>query len=199
MVKAIRKSDGKQIEVTPAFGGYYESDGELYSKADLDILPEKETAVLEGWVARDDSKQLWLFDCKEKPYRVSLVSEEDPPTTWGPILSKRPLPTSMFPSVTWQSEPKRVRIRIEEITAIAREYAEEYYDARGGKELMTGEAENMIRFILRRYCLVDKSKLKEFDIPRRVKEHNALILDKCELDALFPEIAKDEEIAEQNK
>lgn len=42
------------------------------------------------------------------------------------------------------------------ITALAREYAEEYYKIRGGVDLMAGEAENVIRFLLRRYCLVKK-------------------------------------------
>lgn len=115
-----RNSDGKQIEVREWRGAsdvvYSTLDmNEFYQESDLDFLPEKETAVLEGWLCRDIYKQLWLFDCKEKPYRVSLVSEENPPTTWGPTLSKRPLPSPLFPSVTWQSEPKRVRITIEEI------------------------------------------------------------------------------------
>ncbi len=48
-----------------------------------------------------------------------------------------------------------------EITALAREYAEEYYNIRGSVDLMAGEAENVIRFLLRRYALVEKSKVEE--------------------------------------
>jgi len=102
-MKARRKSDGKQIEVTRAFGGYYESDGELYSKADLDFLPEKETAVLEGWVARDNGGFISLFS-----YRPDRVIKEDL-GFWehGDESHEIDLPRDSFPSVTWESEPKR--------------------------------------------------------------------------------------------
>lgn len=52
------------------------------------------------------------------------------------------------------------------ITAIAHEYAEEIYPDLSDKiiSLRTLEiknAERLIRFLLRRYCLVEKSKIKE--------------------------------------
>lgn len=110
-MRAIRKSDGKQIEVTRAFGGYYESDGELYSKADLDFLTEKETAVLEVFVARDEDGFISLY--QNKPTR----DEYDCRKFWHDDNSEShiELPTDSFPSVTWQSEPKKVKIKIEEI------------------------------------------------------------------------------------
>lgn len=109
---AKRKSDGKQIEVTRAFGGYYESDGELYSKADLDFLPEKETAVLEGWVARDLDGGLFLYPFKFKPYRKSAWFAIPKDVEYNAAMQ---IDKSLFLSVTWQSEPKKVRIKIEEI------------------------------------------------------------------------------------
>lgn len=49
----------------------------------------------------------------------------------------------------------------DQIKKIARDYAEEYYKVRGGTELMADEAENVIRFVLRRHCLVEKSTVQE--------------------------------------
>lgn len=106
---AKRKSDGKQIEVTRAFGGYYESDGELYSKADLDFLPEKETAAIEGYVARDGNGDLYFYDHKPMRDDEDMDFVEQNGDAW--FLHKG----LNFPSVTWQSEPKKVRIKIEEI------------------------------------------------------------------------------------
>lgn len=91
----------------------------------------------------------------------------------------------------------------EQITAIAREYAEGCIDPQGFskdtyEEMVEEKAENtayVLRWLSQRYCLMEKIKLEELDIPRRVKEHRALILDKRELDALFPEIAKEVEDA----
>lgn len=100
-MKAKRKSDGKIIEVKDWSGRrelYSDPDmNHFYQAEDLDFLPEKETAVLEGWLCRDIYKQLWLFDCKEKPYRVSLVSEENPPTTWGADIIQEAVAISIIP------------------------------------------------------------------------------------------------------
>lgn len=71
-------------------------------------ISEKETAVLEGWVARDVDGALQLWE--SKPQRNNITNDE-----WGMANGIMLLPTSLFPSVTWQSEPKRVRITIEEI------------------------------------------------------------------------------------
>ena len=134
-MKAIRRSDGKQIEVEPycppqedydsykrySFEDYYiTSDKEVLSNYDLDFdleeteQPEKETVVLEGWICKDgkyfgDGGFLRLF-IGSKPYRI--VDEEI--QSWDGEDSLR-LPYILFPSVTWESEPKRVRITIEEI------------------------------------------------------------------------------------
>lgn len=57
-------------------------------------------------------------------------------------------------------------MKSEEITALAREYAEEIYPNLSDKiiSLRTHEiknAERLIRFLLRRYCLVEKDKVRE--------------------------------------
>lgn len=49
----------------------------------------------------------------------------------------------------------------EEITAIAREYAEERSSIMQGSLGTKIQAELVIRFLLRRYCLVEKSKVEE--------------------------------------
>lgn len=115
MIKAIRKSDGKEIEVREWRGAsdvvYSTLDmNEFYQESDLDFLPEKETAVLEGWICRDKTcDRLWI--CSEEPQRYS---------NWWIIDTdkeyiKEELPSNLFPSVTWESEPKKVKITIEEI------------------------------------------------------------------------------------
>ena len=53
-----------------------------------------------------------------------------------------------------------------EITALAREYAEEIYPNLSDKIISRRtqeikEAERVIRFLLRRYCLVEKSKVEQ--------------------------------------
>ena len=92
----------------------------------------------------------------------------------------------------------------EEITALAREYAEEFYKVRGGLDLMADEAENVIRFLFRRYALVEKSKLKEEyrKVQKQMIEGDELgihvlfihgKIKKDLLESLFPEIAKEVE------
>lgn len=86
---------------------YVDGKLRLYLPSDLDFLPEKETAVLEGWVAQDECGSLFCFDVL--PIRESNYWAV--PITAGAIV----LPREVLPSVTWLTEPKKVRIRIEEI------------------------------------------------------------------------------------
>jgi len=96
----------------------------------------------------------------------------------------------------------------EEITALAREYAEEirpYNDKTAPLSILDiREAERLIRFLLRRYCLVEKSKVAEeykraIETNRNGKETGAYSLctmgsaRKVLLESLFPEIAKEVE------
>ena len=81
------------------------------SPSDLDFLPEKETAVLEGFVARDKSGFISLFS-----YRPDRITKGNL-GFWGRSdgFAEIGLPRDSFPSVTWLSEPKRIRITIETI------------------------------------------------------------------------------------
>lgn len=98
----------------------------------------------------------------------------------------------------------------EQITALAREYAEELYPNLSDKiiSLRTQEirnAERLIRFLLRRYALVEKSKLKEAYKDAQKDQHNserdfaltiagrnrsAVLID------LFPDLGKQEKDAD---
>lgn len=86
----------------------------------------------------------------------------------------------------------------DQITTLAREYAGERYPYLSDKiiSLRTQEIKNakrLIRFLLRRYCLVEKSKVAELEIARRAKENGAVWLTPAEVCAIFPEIAKEVE------
>ncbi len=88
---------------------YVDGKLRLYLPSDLDFLPEKETAVLEGWVARDEDGLISLFDTE--PERIADCVWAVYP---GHTLGIR-LPDDSFPSVTWLTEPKKVRITLEAI------------------------------------------------------------------------------------
>lgn len=82
-----------------------------------------------------------------------------------------------------------------EINNIAREYAEEEYKT---LNLPTDHTEvsayrymDFARFLLRRFCLVEKSKLEELKIAHRAKEHGAVWLNPKEVEYLFPKITEE--------
>ncbi len=86
----------------------------------------------------------------------------------------------------------------EEITAIAREYAEERASMMQGSLTTKIQAELVIRFLLRRYALVEKSKVetkyKESLAALESNNHEDIkwgIYRLSLLDHLFPEIAKE--------
>ena len=77
-----------------------------------------------------------------------------------------------------------------QITALAREYAE----ADGyGLQIIQDDTEMFLRWLSRRFCLVEKSKLDELEIARRAKENGAVWLTPAEVRNLFPEIGKEVE------
>lgn len=91
----------------------------------------------------------------------------------------------------------------DQITALAREYAKEIYPNLSDKiiSLRTQEIKNterVIHFLLRRYCLVEKSKAEStynriwnewnFSLDAENKANSKFILSAVE--SLFPEIAK---------
>lgn len=89
-----------------------------------------------------------------------------------------------------------------EITALARELADSLYNddkaynsilwwGEEPKERKAEELEHTLRFMLRRYCLVEKSKLQELKIAHRAKEHGAVWLNQWEAEYLFPDLGKE--------
>lgn len=68
---------------------------------------DAEDTVIQGWAVRDKCGSLWLYDTRpSREYNYWAVTID----TDGIAL-----PPALLPSVTWQSEPKRARITIEEI------------------------------------------------------------------------------------
>lgn len=82
-----------------------------------------------------------------------------------------------------------------EITALAREYAEFTDTSDVEKKHISAICENFLKYTLRRYCLVEKSKLGKdgLDIAWRAKEYHMVILSSDNVYYLFPEIAKEVE------
>lgn len=103
-MKAIRKSDGKVIEVEPQ--RFMEQDGSMYAPSDLDFLSEKETAVLVGWICRDNNSLNAQVLIGDKPKRTGFGFWENE------SADCITLPTDSFPSLTWESDPIEVELTI---------------------------------------------------------------------------------------
>lgn len=76
----------------------------------------------------------------------------------------------------------------DQITALAREYAEFTDTSDVEKKHISAICENFLRYTLRRFCLVEKDKLQELEIARRAKEHGAVWLNQWEAESLFPDL-----------
>lgn len=112
-MKAIRKSDGKVIEVEPQ--RFMEQDGSMYAPSDLDFNVEgaeqTESAVTSGWVARDEDGFISLFN--DKPTRDYCDKNDITYGFWDEANGHHlELPITSFPSLTWQSDPLEVTITI---------------------------------------------------------------------------------------
>ena len=96
----------------------------------------------------------------------------------------------------------------DQITALAREYAEEknnaisfkaYSDPEFKKELhirgCANDAKDIIKFLLRRYCLVEKEKLKAIRYRNvySAEDIRSKFTEECLIDALFPDLGKEVE------
>ncbi len=84
------------------------------SATDLDFLPEKETAVLEGWLTRSKSGELILSDSPECK-RGGCVWYHKEGSNVISVSELGLFSDDIFPSVTWLTEPKKVRITLEAI------------------------------------------------------------------------------------
>lgn len=135
---------------------------------------------------------------------TSKEIDTDGMTDWE--FDERPLnfrENSRNPDI-WEQELKGYWIMDDkEITALAREYAEETVSHTRLSTTVADDTEDVIRFLLRRYCLVEKSKVeKEYQSSKHYFEHtdNSNPTQKqyfwgriCALEYLFPEIAKEVE------
>ncbi len=110
-MKAIRKSDGKVIEVREWFSGsdglYSDPDmNRFYQASDLDFNVEKsEEVTIDVWVARDEDGEIFFY--RDKPIRDKSF--------WYDFFSEGSyfgLPRDFFPDVTWESDPLEVTITL---------------------------------------------------------------------------------------
>ncbi len=115
-----RKSDGKVIEVKEWRGAsdvvYSDPDmNRFYQDSDLDfeVEEESEEVTIEGWVARD-KKDGCLNLFTERPHRTqSSYREYSSEDIWdSKVMGLFPIDKSLFPSLTWQSDPLPVTITI---------------------------------------------------------------------------------------
>ena len=92
----------------------------------------------------------------------------------------------------------------EQIQALAREYAEEMINGKSSEELSnclklsmlemnTKYVAEIFQWLTRRFCLVEKSRLKKLDIAYRAKAYDIVVLNKRDVDYIFPEIGKEVE------
>lgn len=115
---AKRKSDGKIIEVREWRGAsdvvYSTLDmNEFYQESELDFNVDAKDTVISGWVCRDKKDNALNFHA-EKPYRAqSGYDVYDEPDWWeSDCASFLPLDKSLFPDITWESDPIEVEIII---------------------------------------------------------------------------------------
>ena len=117
-MKARVKSTGEIIKVETIQPAIYRDiktsgiDERIYYHSELEFLSDTpEKVILEGWVARDEefdedffSSDIFLY--KKKPIRNKNLG------AWESGLWDFIIPHESFPSVTWESEPQKVRITI---------------------------------------------------------------------------------------
>ena len=105
-MKAIRKSDGKVIEVEPQ--RFMEQDGSMYAPSELDFnVEEAEEVTIDGWVARNKDNSLYLF--KAEPWYNS------PRGYWDDHLMSIgcfSIPSESFPHITFDNSPIEITLTL---------------------------------------------------------------------------------------
>ncbi len=109
-MKAKVKNANIIVEVEKTSTGSY-SCKELnivFRKQDLDFnISAPEKVVLEGWVCRDEDGTLNFFFHCDRPKKQG--KDDYWSCTFGDCYT---LPESDFPSITWESDPRKARIEI---------------------------------------------------------------------------------------
>ena len=110
-MKAIRKSDGKVIEVEPQ--RFMEHDGSMYAPSELDFnVEEAEEVTIDGWVARDDEDVIGesgLYLYPMKPFRKEHWFALPEDTAYNAAMR---LDVGLFPNLTFDNSPMEVTITI---------------------------------------------------------------------------------------
>lgn len=114
-IKARRKTDGEIIEVKEWRGAsdvvYSSPDmNQFYQASELDFNLDAEDIVISGWLCRDK--------VINEPFTSDLFLAFDEPTRieewgkWGDMGDYIELDTSLFPDLTWESDPEEAEIII---------------------------------------------------------------------------------------
>lgn len=109
-MKAIRKSDGKVIEVEPQ--RFMEQDGSMYVPSELDFnVEEAEEVTIDGWLTRSVGGNIVFSDSSEcrRGNRVWYHKEGANVVALDEIGL---FPNNLFPSLTWESDPLEVTVTI---------------------------------------------------------------------------------------
>ena len=105
-MNAIRKSDGKVIEVEPQ--RFMEQDGSMYAPSDLDFnVDAVEEVTIDGWMARNKDNSLYLF--KAEPWYNS------PRGYWDDHLMSIgcfSIPSESFPHITFDNSPIEITLTL---------------------------------------------------------------------------------------
>ena len=89
--------------------GYADKDGNFYQENELELNPDTHEKVIEGWVARDKCgpTDLGLRIYTAYPRRMEGLKRWNGREAKSVLIDHR-----LFPEVTWESEPLKVKLTI---------------------------------------------------------------------------------------
>lgn len=88
---------------------YYAQSGESFQDYELEFLPDTpEDIPLSGWICRDKDGDLNFFYGGDKPRKEA--GEDYWSATFGNNFEY--LPNSLYPNVTWETEPLKVKLTL---------------------------------------------------------------------------------------
>lgn len=121
-MKAKVKANGRIIEVEKAMIGYAECAAfniegfpmqNFYSEAELEFLPDApEEVTIEGWVAIDDGGGCYLHTQRPRAVNREFCDTGEYDKEWLCQGKMYELDRRLFPEMTSESEPKRVKLTI---------------------------------------------------------------------------------------
>ena len=95
----------KPYDVEPAFDFAFDR---AYALGKQESKQEsKQETVIQGWVARDEDGDLYIY--RSKPFREGSSSADG---FWSAYGASSALDNALFPSITWKSEALEVDITI---------------------------------------------------------------------------------------